>query len=118
MSLEADADRHGDRAAAQAPLPGALNQADQCRRALAAAGFVDISAEIVRAQWRVPDGRGLIAALAAGTVRIAALLAAQQPKTLAAIAADIDARAARYRDGESLALPVAAVLARGRNAAD
>ena len=74
-----------------------MNQADQCLRALAAASFVDIAAEIVRAEWRVPDAQGLIAALAAGTVRIAALLAAQQPKALAAIVADIDARAARYR---------------------
>src|SRR5262245_19338052 len=111
-------DRHGSRAALQAPPPGALNRADQCRRALTAAGFVDISAEIVHAQWRLPDAQALITALAAGTVRMAALIAAQQPRALAAIAADIEARAARYRDGDHLALPIAAVLARGRKAAD
>lgn len=111
-------DRHGDRAAAQAPPPGSLNQADQCLRALAAANFVDIAAQIVRAEWRLPDAQALVAALAAGTVRMAALLAAQEPKALAAIIADIDARAERFRCGDHLAIPTAAVLARGRKGAD
>lgn len=110
--------RHGDRSAAKTPPPGALNQPDQCVRVLAAAGFAGSSAEIVRAEWQLRDGRALLAALAAGTVRMAALIGAQQPSALAAMAEDIDKQAARFRRGENLAIPTAAVLARGRKAAD
>jgi SAM-dependent methyltransferase len=110
--------RHGDRSAAQTPPPGALNETDQCARALEAAGFADRSAEIVRAEWQLRDGRALLAALAAGTVRMAALIGAQQPSALAAMAVDIDSQAARFRRGENLAIPIAAVLARGRKAVD
>ena len=110
--------RHGDRSAAQTPPPGALNTADQCAHVLEAAGFADNSAEIVRAEWQLRDGHALLAALEAGTVRMAALIGAQQPSALAAMASDIDGQAARFRRGEILAIPTAAVLARGRKAAD
>jgi hypothetical protein len=49
---------------------------------------------------------------------MAALIGAQQPSALAAMAVDIDCHAARFRRGEDLAIPIAAVLARGRKAAD
>jgi SAM-dependent methyltransferase len=118
-SLVFDAvDRHGDRSASKAPPPGALNRIDQCVRVLEVAGFVDSSAEIVRSEWLLRDGRALLAALAAGTARMAALLAAQESSALAAIANDIDSHAERFRRGENLAFPIAAVLARGRKAAD
>jgi ubiquinone/menaquinone biosynthesis C-methylase UbiE len=108
--------RHGNRSAAQAPLPGALNRIDQCVRALEAADFVDSSAEIVRAEWFLPNAHALIAALSAGTVRMAALVGAQEPSALAAIASDIDSQAERFRRDQNLAIPIAAVLARGRKA--
>jgi SAM-dependent methyltransferase len=110
--------RHGDRPAARAPPPGALNRIDQCVRLLEAAGFVDGSAEIVRSEWVLPNADALIAALSAGTARMAALIAAQQPSALAVIASDIDSHAARFRRNQHLAIPIAAVLARGRKAAD
>jgi SAM-dependent methyltransferase len=110
--------RHGNRSAAGAPPPGALNRIDQCVRALEAAGFVDRSAEIVRAEWYLANADALIAALSAGTVRMAALIAAQEPSALAAIAGDIDSQAERFRRDQNLAIPIAAVLARGRNATD
>ena len=106
--------RHGDRLAADAPLPGALNEPDHCLRALEAANLVDRSAEIVRAEWMLPSAHGLVAALSAGTVRMAALIAAQKPSALPAIIADIDAQAQAFRRGDRLAIPIAAVLARGR----
>ena len=117
-SLVFDAiDRHGNRSAAQAPPPGgALNRIDQCLAALEAAGFLDGSAETVRAEWFLPNAHALIAALSAGTVRMAALIAAQEPSALAAIADDIDTQAERFRRGQNLAIPMAAVLARGRKA--
>ena len=110
--------RHGNRSAAGAPPPGALNRIDQCARALETAGFVDGSAEIVRAEWVLPNAAALIAALSAGTVRMAALIGAQQRSALAAITGDIDSHAERFRRNQQLAIPIAAVLARGRKAAD
>lgn len=118
-SLVFDAvDRHGNRSASKAPPPGgALNQIEQCVRALEVAAFVDSSAEIVRSEWLLRDGRALLAALAAGTARMAALLAAQEPAAIAAIADDVNHQAERYRRGGNVAIPTAAVLARGRKAA-
>jgi SAM-dependent methyltransferase len=110
--------RHGDRSASKAPPPGALNRIDQCVGVLEAAAFVDRSAEIVRSKWLLRDGRALLAALSAGTARMAALLAAQRLSALAAIANDIDSQAERFRRDENLAIPIAAVLARGRKSAD
>ena len=66
----------------------------------------------------VVTGSPLLAALSPGTARMAALLAAQEPSALAAIANDIDSQAERFRRDESLAIPIAAVLARGRKSAD
>ena len=110
--------RHGNHSALKAPPPGALYRIDQCVRVLEAVDFVDGSAEIVRAEWLLPNAHALIAALSAGTVRMAALIAAQEPSALAAIANDIDSQAERFRRDENLAIPIAAVLARGRKTAD
>ncbi len=106
--------RHGSPSAAPAPPPGgSFNQPDDCLRALAAAGFANTSARIVRAEWPLANADALIAALSAGTVRMAALIAAQEPATLPSIVAGIDREAERYRRGRSLAIPIAAILARG-----
>ena len=83
--------RHGNRAATDAPPPGgSLNQPDHCLRLLEAAGFADRSAEIVPAEWPLPNAPALLAALSAGTVRMAALIAAQDPSVLPAIIGDIE----------------------------
>jgi ubiquinone/menaquinone biosynthesis C-methylase UbiE len=108
--------RHGNGAAAGTPPPGVLNRIDQCTSALEAAGFAENSAEIVRAQWSLPDAQALVAALSAGTVRMAALIGAQEPAALATITDHIAREAERFRRGEHLAIPIAAVLARGRKA--
>ncbi len=110
--------RHGDLAAAHAPPPGgSLNQPEHCLRLLDAAGLRDSTATIVRATWPLPDASALLAALSAGTVRMAALIAAQQPAARPAIIAAIAREAERFRRGDHLAIPVAAVLAHGRRAA-
>ena len=110
--------RCGNRAAADAPPPGgSLNQPDHCLRLLEAAGLVDRSAEIVRADWPLPNAAALVAALSAGTVRMAALIAAQDPSALPAILGDIERHAERFRRDDHLAIPVAAILAHGRKAA-
>jgi len=105
--------QHGNRSPAQVPPLGALNRIDQCLRVLEAADFVDRSAEIVRAEWLVPNAQALVAALSDGTVRMAALIGAQEPAALVAITSDIDGQAERFRRDQNLAIPIAAVLARG-----
>jgi SAM-dependent methyltransferase len=111
-------DRHGNRSALKAPPPGALNRIDQCLRVLEAAAFADRSAEIVRSEWLLPNGRALLAALSAGTARMAALIAAQEQSALAAIARDVESHAERFRRDQNIAIPIAAVVARGRKALD
>ena len=110
--------RHGNRSATDAPPPGALSRPDQCLHALEATDFVDCSAELVRAEWLVPSANGLIAALSAGTVRMAALIAAQDPSALAAIIDHIAGQAERFRRNGRLAIPIAAVLASGRKSTE
>lgn len=106
--------RHGDPAAAQAPPPGGgFRGAAQCAEALRQARFGDCAAELVRATWRHADARGLVAALQAGTARMAAMIEAQCPAAMPAILADIEANAASYRDADGMVLPIAAVIASG-----
>ena len=64
--------------------------------------------------WRHPDGAALLNALKAGTARMAALIGAQTPDALAAIAQEIDRSAAPYRDADGLAIPIAAFVASAR----
>jgi SAM-dependent methyltransferase len=110
--------RHGNRSATDAPPSGALNRPGQCLRALEATDFIDCSAELVRAEWLLPSANGLVAALSAGTVRMAALIAAQEPSALPAIINHIAGQAERFRRNGHLAIPIAAVLARGRKSTE
>ncbi len=106
--------RHGDPAASPAPPPGGgFSTAAQCADALGHAGFADCTTELVRTTWRHPDAHSLVAALQAGTARMAAMIEAQSPGAMPEIAADIEAQAAVYRDADGIALPIAAVIARG-----
>ena len=109
--------RHGDRSAGNAPPPGgSFNQPDDCLRALEAAGLADRSAALVHAEWPLPNASALVAALSAGTVRMAALIAAQERSAFPAIIGDIERHAERFRRGDRLAIPIAAILAHGRAA--
>ena len=111
--------RHGDRAAAQAPAPGGgFGTAAQCADALREAGFADCATRLVRATWRHRDAQAMVAALRAGTARMAAMLEAQRPDAMAAIVADIAANAECYRDADGIAVPIAAVIASGRQKAE
>jgi len=107
--------RHGDPRASSAPPPGGgFASAEDCLAALADAGFVDTGTRLVRAIWRHRDAASLLAALAAGTARMAALIAAQPAGALPEIGAGIEAAAAPWRDAGGLALPIAAVVAAGK----
>lgn len=110
-------DRHGDRSAARAMPPGgSFATADDCLRALERAGFVETSAHLAKADWALADADALIAAFSAGTVRMAAVIAAQQRSAMPAIIADIARHAERYRRGDNLVIPLGARLARGKRA--
>jgi len=107
--------RHGDRSAAHTPPPGGgFGTAEQCAEALRDAGFADCTTVLVRAVWQHRDAGSLVAALRAGTARMAAMLEAQQPDAAAAIIGDIAAHAEGYRAADGrLAVPIAAVIAAG-----
>jgi SAM-dependent methyltransferase len=106
--------RHGDRAASPAPPPGGgFGTAQQCIDALGEVGFTDCISQLVRATWHHADATALVSALRAGTARMAAMIEAQPPASMPAIIADIERNAAPYRDGETIAVPIAAVIAAG-----
>jgi ubiquinone/menaquinone biosynthesis C-methylase UbiE len=105
---------HGDPGAAKTPPSGGnLGSADAVLQLLRDAGFADARAELVCREWRVADPRDLVAALSRGTVRTAALIAAQPAAARPAIDTAV-ARAARpYRRDDAFAVPIAAILASG-----
>ena len=106
--------RHGDAVVSGAPPPGGgFGSVQQILDALRDAGFASLRAQFERRLWRHRDAAGLVAALRAGTARMAALIDAQSPAALHAIVADIDANAAAWRDADGLALPIVAVIASG-----
>jgi SAM-dependent methyltransferase len=109
--------RHGDRSAAMAPVPGGgFATAELCADALRAVGFAGCCTRLVHASWQHRSAEGLIAALTAGTARMAALLEAQRPEAMAAIITDIAANAECFRNADGIALPIAAVIASGHKA--
>lgn len=106
--------RHGDPAASDAPAPGGgFATTEDCLGALSAAGFADVGGRLAHRRWHHANAAELVAALRAGTARMAAMIEAQRDDVLPAIIADIEANAAGYRDATGLALPIAAVVAEG-----
>jgi SAM-dependent methyltransferase len=104
----------GDPAASQAPTPGGgFSSAAHCLDALGQAGFADTVTRPLQGTWRHADAAGLLAALQAGTARMAALIGAQDPAVLPAILAHIDAAAAPWRDDAGIGVPIAAIVAAG-----
>jgi SAM-dependent methyltransferase len=105
---------YGDPDAAKTPPSGGnLGTADAVLRPLRDAGFADARAEPVPREWRVDDPRDLIAALAQGTVRTAAQIAAQPAAARPAIEAAVARAAMPYRRGDGFAVPIVAILAYG-----
>lgn len=106
--------RCGDLTASDAPAPGGgFGTAQDCLDALAGVGFADVDARLEHRVWRHSDAAALVAALRAGTARMAAMIEGQQEGLLTDMVADIEENAAAYRDPTGLALPIAAVVAEG-----
>lgn len=94
------------------PVAGFLGP-PHCTEALLQAGFDRPEIRLERRIWRHADAASLVAALRAGTARMAAMIDAQPAAAMPAILADIQRQAADWRDGAGLALPIAAVIAAG-----
>lgn len=107
----------GDPAAAKTPPSGGgLAQMDAVIAVLQDTGFVDVAAGDETREWAVAGAAGLVASLRRGTVRTAALIEAQAAAAMPAILAHVERAAAPYRQGARLAIPIAAILARGSKA--
>jgi len=105
---------HGDPYAAKTPPSGGdLGTTEAVPRLLREAGFANVRAEPIRREWLVADPRDLLAALARGTVRTAALIAAQPAAARPAIEAAMARAAAPYRTADGFAVPIVAILACG-----
>jgi len=105
---------HGALDAAKTPPPsGSINSEESCRAALVNAGFREADARLVQCAWMVTSVHDVLAAFRNGTARTAALIEAQGAAVLPAIAAHMAERAERYRRGDTLHLPIAAIVAWG-----
>jgi ubiquinone/menaquinone biosynthesis C-methylase UbiE len=78
--------------------------------ALLAAGFSEPRTVTLSLAWRLSSSQAVLDAFLQGAVRTAALLRAQTPEALDAIARDIRGHVEAYRRGETIELPMAAVL--------
>jgi len=104
----------GDPNAANAPPSGGgLGTVEPALRLLHDTGFADARTEPVRREWVLAEARHLIGALQRGTVRTAALIAAQPPSAMPAIEAAIAEAAAKYRRADGYAVPIVALLGQG-----
>jgi ubiquinone/menaquinone biosynthesis C-methylase UbiE len=109
---------HGDPAAANTPPSGGnLGTMDAVLRVLREAGFANARAEPICREWLVADPRDLIAALSRGTVRTAALIAAQPAAARPRIEMAVARAAAPYRRDDAFAVPIVAILACGTKSA-
>jgi ubiquinone/menaquinone biosynthesis C-methylase UbiE len=105
---------HGDLAAANAPPSGGnLGTSAAVLRLLQNAGFAVCRAASVHREWLVDEPRDIVVGLARGTVRTAALIAAQPAGARPAIEAAVAEAAAFYRRNDGFAVPIVAVLAYG-----
>ena len=105
---------HGDPDAAKTPPSGGgLRLPGDLLRVLDAAGFAATAARRVAGLWRFAAADELIEGFRRGTVRTAALIAAQPAAALPAIEAAIAEGAAAYRDADGFAVPTVAILGSG-----
>jgi len=107
-----------DAASRTPPSGGSLDSSEAALRLLQGAGFIDAAAETIRREWHLPSAAVLVAALRRGTVRTAALIAAQPGEAMPAITAAIERDMSEYRRGDGFAVPIVAILASGTKSAE
>ena len=107
---------HGDMNVPLPPGPSffRFSDAEECRRCLKSADFADPEVTEIPLIWTFPSAEALVQAAHGGTVRTAALLAAQAPEALTAIDAAVCEGARKYESGGRVEIPMSAVLASAR----
>jgi SAM-dependent methyltransferase len=93
-----------------------FSAADECRRALSAAGFTSVQVRTIPLVWHLPSAESLFEAALHGGVRTSAALQAQTPQALAAIRRAVIAELRQYAAGEGIAVPMPVVLMSARKA--
>jgi SAM-dependent methyltransferase len=106
---------HGDAPAGLPPAPPPLRfgDADECRRALAAAGFGRIEVGRIDIAWRPEGAEAVLELIRGSAVRAAMMIEAQPPERRARIEAAILAAAAGRRHGDTIVIRRPTVLACG-----
>jgi SAM-dependent methyltransferase len=94
------------------PPRGGLNRAAACARLLVEAGAAadQVTTRTLHATWRLAAPDDLIDGFLAGTVRMAALLAAQPPDARAAIRRAVATAVGAFRRDDAFLVPTAAIL--------
>jgi SAM-dependent methyltransferase len=104
--------KHGDLRVPIPPGPPFFRFSDpeECKRALAAAGFKEASVDHVPQVWHLESADALFDVMYNGSVRNAALLRAQQPAVLEAIRSEIRLGAERNQNRLSMPAVLASAL--------
>ena len=84
---------------------------EECRRALIAAGFVAPTVTRLPLLWRLGAPEAVFDTMLGASVRTAGFLRAQSPQALGAIRAAVREEVLRYRNGDTVDLPMPIVLA-------
>ena len=87
-----------------------FSDAAESMRTMSAVGFIHPLVQTVPLVWRLKSGDALCDAFLQGAVRTAALLRAQTPEAMTSIRRAIINDAEAYRTGDTIELPMAAVL--------
>jgi SAM-dependent methyltransferase len=106
---------HGSMDVGLPPGPNFFRYADPdtATGSLTAAGFAEVSAMVVPQTWTLPTADDLFDSLLRGTVRTAAVLRRQPSGVLARVRDSFRADMAAYVEGDSVRVPMAAVVVRG-----
>jgi hypothetical protein len=83
---------------------------EESKRALTAAGFLNVQTLQVPQVWKLESGEALLEIFRDAAVRTAALLQAQTPSALKKIREEVVAQAEEFRHGDSIDLPMPAIL--------
>lgn len=107
---------HGDMNVPLPPGPSFFRFSDteESSRCLHDAGFTNPEVTEIPMTWTLPSAEALVQAAREGTVRTAALLAAQASDALTAIDAAVREGAQKYEAGGRVEIPMSAVLAIAR----
>ncbi|MFQ5776360.1 MAG: class I SAM-dependent methyltransferase [Kiloniellaceae bacterium] len=100
----------------EVPLPPGpsffrFSEADECRRSLTEAGFIEVEVAEIPMVWMVPSAQAAFDAVRQATVRTGALLDAQAPEALNSIRRAVAEGLGAYRREDHFAVPMSAVLA-------